>query len=130
MLREEPCVPMQPSVNMTMLVTTASRPLNSSFQLALTNNAFVIYSVEMSATLTIIGGQSNTVYLETSPDNSIWTEAGQSVNTNSGTLTVGLNLTQVSTATLCCMVPKGYWVRLRTTGTGTVTYRSGQETLI
>lgn len=112
--------------------STVSRSLNSSFVPSSTRPAFVTYSVEISASLTLTGGQTGTVYLETSPDNSAWTEVARISNGNTGTLAVGIAITQAMTGTLTGFIPTNYYARLRTqnnTGSPTITYRSGAETL-
>lgn len=112
--------------------STVSRSLNSAFVPSSTRPAFVTYSVEISASLTLTGGQTGTVYLETSPDNSAWTEVARISNGNTGTLAVGIAITQAMTGTLTGFVPTNYYARLRTqnnTGSPTITYRSGAETL-
>lgn len=110
--------------------TVITRSLNSSFQPSTTRNILAIYSVEISASLTLTSGQDGTVFLETSPDNSTWTTQAQSRGSNTGALTIGINTTQVTGSVLICFVPAGYYVRLRTvnnTGTPVFTYVRGKE---
>lgn len=114
--------------------SSVSRALNSVFVPSTTKNALVSYSVDIAATLSLTTGQSGTVFLEISADGSTnWVELNRFTNGNSGSLTIGLNLTQTNTGTVSGSVPLGYSVRLRTangTGTPTFTYRSGQETTL
>lgn len=113
--------------------SSVARSLNSVFIPSATRNTLVNYSVDISATLSLAAGQTGTVFLEISADGSTgWTEISRFSNGNTGTLTIGLNITQTATGTLTGTVPAGYSVRLRTasSGTPTYTYRSGQETLI
>lgn len=100
------------------------------FQVSTTSVTQVKYSISIAATLSITGGQTGTVFLETSPNNSTWTEVDRISNGNTGILTVGLNITQTISGNVCAWVPAGYYVRLRSTSTGTptITYLSGQET--
>lgn len=116
--------------------STASRSLNSGYQISTERDSFVSYSVDVSCTLSLVTGQSGTVYLEIA-DNSGFSvnlqEVARFVNANSGTLTLGLNLTQAVTGTLSGFVPAGKYVRLRTAnnvGTPMFNYRSGQEVLV
>lgn len=88
-----------------------------------------MYNPNSQVTTYYSGGQSGTVYLETSPNNSTWTLQDQLSTSNTGVLAVGLALTQTETKNVQCFVPMGYWVRLRTAGTGTVTYVTSQEVL-
>ena len=67
------------------------------------------------------------MFLEISPDNSTWTTVGSFTNTNTGSLTIGLNLTNTNAGQLSVFVPPNYYTRLRTNGTGTFTYISGVE---
>lgn len=115
--------------------SSASRSLNSAYQISALRNALVSYSVEIECTLTVSGGETGTVFLEIADDSGFTTnvqELCRSVNGNSGTLTIGLSLTQTLVANVEGVVPGGKYVRLRTdntAGTPTFTYRSGQETL-
>lgn len=113
-----------------------SRTLNSAFQISTARDAQVSYSVDISTALTLSGGQSGTVFVEYADDSGFTTnvvEIGRFVNGNTGTLALGLAITQVNTATVAGIVPAGKYVRLRTantTGTPTFTFRSSQEVLI
>lgn len=113
-----------------------SRTLNSAFQISTSRDAQVSYSVDIVAALTLSGGQVGTVFVEYADDSGFTTnvvEIGRSVNGNTGTLALGLAITQTSTATVAGVVPAGKFVRLRTantTGSPTFTFRSSQEVLI
>jgi hypothetical protein len=116
--------------------SSASRSLNTAFQVSSTRWSTVRYSVDISTTVSLSGSATGTVILETAT-NSGFTTGVQTLqqfsNGNSGTLVVGLVLTQLNTACLSGDVPPGNYVRLRTvnvTGTPTYTYQVGQETLI
>lgn len=112
----------------------ASRSLNSAFIPSSTSDALVTYSVSISCNLSLSGGASGFVALEISANGTTgWTEVCRATNGNTGTLTIGLNTTQVNSAPLSAFVPAGYSVRLRTsntTGTPSYGYISGQETLL
>ncbi len=116
--------------------SSASRSLNSAFQISSTREALVNYSVDIATSLTLTAGQAGTVYLEIASDSGFTTdvqELSRFVNGNTGILTIGLSLTQNVTGTLSGYVPAGYYVRLRTqnnTSTPTFTYQSGQEILL
>lgn len=115
---------------------SASRSLNSAFQISSTRDSLVGYSVDIATTISLTTGQSGTVFLEYADQSGFTTgvtEVARFVNGNAGTLTLGLNLTQTNTAQLGGMIPAGKYARLRTannTGTPTFTYRSGQEVLV
>lgn len=111
--------------------SAVTRALNSVFIASTSRNMLVSYSVELSATISLVTGQTGTTFLEISPDGTTgWTEIARLTNGNTGTLTIGLNLTQNVCTPLVGTVPAGYSARLRTTGGATATYRSGQETMI
>jgi hypothetical protein len=122
--------------NMTRNQSSASRSLNTGFQLSTTRDALINYSVDISCTISLVTGQTGTVFLEIASDSGFTTnlqELGRSVNGNTGTLTIGLNLTQNATGTLSGFVPAAYYCRLRTAntvGAPVFTYRSGQEILL
>lgn len=113
-----------------------SRTLNSAFQISTTRDASVSYAVDIGATLTLTGGQTGTVILEIADDSGFTTNVqtvNSTANGNTGTLTIGLSLTQTSTATLAGIIPANKFVRLRTvntTGSPSFTYRTGQEVLL
>jgi len=116
--------------------STASRTLNSGFQVSTSRDALVNYSVDIQATISLTTGQSGTVFLEIATNSGFTTglqELARFVNGNTGTLALGLSLTQNVTGTLSGYVPSGYYARLRTsntTGVPTYNYRSGQEVLL
>lgn len=119
-----------------MSQASASRTLNTIFQVSATRWTQVRYSVDISTTVSLTGSQVGRVVLEMAT-NAAFTTGVQELqsfgNGNSGTLVVGLVLTQLCTACLSGQVPPGNYVRLRTvntTGTPTFTYVSGQEVLL
>lgn len=110
-----------------------TRSLNTCFQVSSINPAFVNYSVDVSATLSVVTGQSGTVSLKKFTNSSCTTGAQivqQFTNANTGSLTIGLNLTQTITGTLSGFIPAGTYIELVTqnnTGSPTFTYQSSQE---
>lgn len=113
-----------------------TRAVNTCFQLSNVQDAEVRYNVDISTTLSLVTGQRGTVYLRHYTNNTC-TLGAQDVdvatNGNTGSLTVGLNLTQTITAKLTGIIPAGKWVQIvteNTTGTPTFTARLGAETLI
>lgn len=113
-----------------------TRALNTAFQPSASRDASVAYSIDVACTLSLSGGQTGTVFLEICSNSSFSSgvqEICRFVNGNTGTLTVGLNITQDVTSVLSGFVPAGYYARIRTantSGTPTFAFRSGQETLI
>lgn len=124
------------SSSVTRSQSSTTRTLNSAYQISTTQDAFVAYTVDVAATLSLSGGQSGQVVLEIATNSGFTTgvqTVQSAINGNTGTLTIGLNMTTTSSATLTGYVPKGMYARLRTvntTGTPTFTYRTGQETLM
>lgn len=116
--------------------SSAARTLNSIFQVSATRDAVVSYSVQLTVTATIAGGQNGDVILE------IASNAGFTLNVQtlsiSGlgqtyTLAIALQGIQPQTGVVYGFVPAGYYVRLRTvnnTGAPAFSYRAGQETLL
>lgn len=119
-----------------MSFANPSRSLNTAFQISGTKNALVSYSVDISCTMSLTSGQSGTVVLEYADDSSFTTNVktvSMPKNTNSGSLTIGLALTQVNTASLSGVIPAAKYVRLRTvnnTGSPTFTLQNSQEVLL
>lgn len=125
---------LQPATARTF--TNPTRTLNSAFQISTTQDVQVSYVVNVAATLSLTTGATGTVVLEYADDSGITTNVvtvQTSVNGNTGTLAIGLGLTQTSTASLSGTVPAGKYVRIRTvntTGSPTFTMGNAQEVLI
>lgn len=126
----------KPSTPAAMSQSSASRSLNSIFQVSPSRWSNVRYSVDISTTVSLSGGAVGRVVLEMAT-NSAFTTGVQELqsfgNGNTGTLVIGLVLTQLGTACLSGQVPPGNYVRLRTvntTGTPSFSYISGQEVLL
>lgn len=113
-----------------MLMNVATRSLNTSYLVNANRDILISYSVQITSTLSLAGGQSGTVTLQRSPDNVNWTTVGSITNNNNGTLTIGLNTSQVQTAPLITILPAGYYVKIVTSGASTFSYISGTETLL
>lgn len=113
-----------------------ARSLNTSFQPSTTRDAMVSYSVDVSTSATLLGGQTGTVFLEIADDTGFTTnvqEVARFVNGNSVSLAIAITITQNVTGTLSGVVPAGKFARLRTAntaGTPTFNFRSAQEILM
>lgn len=116
--------------------TYQTRALNTCFQVSAARDAMVSYSVDILTSLSLTSGQQGTVYLRTYTNSGCTTgeqELTRFVNGQTGTLTIGLALSQNVTGTLSGVVPAGLYVQLVTqnnTGTPTFTARPGQEVLM
>jgi hypothetical protein len=114
------------------IVTVAAAA--NGFQPSSTRDASVRYSVTIVTTATIGGASSGTVVLEIAATNSTtagdWQEVARVTNGQAITLAVALQSVQTISGELHCIVPAGYFVRMRsinTSGTPSFTYNSGQE---
>lgn len=109
--------------NPTVDSLSASRAFNTGFLGSSTKYVEIKVSASISCNLSLSGGQAGTIFLETSPDNATWTTKGQLNASNTGTLTIGLNTTQISGGQVCTMLPPTFFWRARTSNvTGTPTF--------
>lgn len=115
---------------------SATRTLNTAFQISATRNSLVMYSVQITVTASIAGGQNGDVILEIASDAAFTTNVQTVAIAGLGqvyTLAIALQGVQPQTNVVSGFVPAGYYSRLRTvnnTGSPTFTYRSGQEILL
>jgi len=113
--------------------SAAMRTLNSAFQISTTRNTLVSYSVQLTVTASIAGGQNGDVILEIASDSGFTSNVQTLAITGLGqtyTLAVALQGVQPQTGVVSGFVPTGYYARLRTannTGTPAYAYRAGQE---
>lgn len=113
----------------------ATRSLNTAFQVSATRDAWVSYSVQITVTASIAGGQNGDVVLEIASDSGFTTSVQTLAISGLGqtyTLAIALQGVQPQTGVVTGYVPAGYYVRLRTvnnTGTPAFSYRAGQEVL-
>lgn len=112
---------------------SAIRSLNTAFQVSATRPVMVCYSVQLTVTASISGGQTGDVILEIA-SNSGFTANVQTVSIaglgQTYTLAVALQGVQPQTGVVMGMVPAGYYVRMRTVsvvGAPAFSFRSGQE---
>lgn len=125
----------KPAIN-PLSMTKINRSLNTAFQISTTRNAMVMYTVQMTVTASITGGQNGDVILETADDQP-FTQNVDAVNvTGFGqtyTLAIALQGVQPDKRSLVGAIQAGKWVRIRTvnnTGTPSFTFISGQEVLM
>lgn len=103
---------------------SAVRSFNTAYQPSTTKYTYVSVCGSISPTISLTSGQSGEIYLELSANGSTnWVQHGKIVNGNSGTLTIGLNLTELGGSCMSTWIsPTVYW-RLRTNSvTGAPTY--------
>lgn len=115
--------------------SAATRALNTAFQISATRDAWVSYSVQITVTASISGGQNGDVVLEIASDSGFTTGVQTLAISGLGqtyTLAIALQGVQPQTGVVTGYVPAGYYARLRTvntTGTPAFAYRAGQEVL-
>lgn len=109
----------------------------TGFQPSSSKDALVHYSCTIITTATIGGASSGTIVLEIAPTNSAtagdWVEKCRMTNGQTITLAVALQSVQTIASTLSCMVPSGYYAKLRSinnSGTPTYAVNSTQEVLL
>lgn len=113
-----------------------TRSLNTAYQISSSRAAFVHYSVQITVTASISGGQNGDVFLEIASDVNFTSNVQTLAVAGSGqtyTLAVAIQGIQPQTSELSGYVPLGYYTRLRTvqnTGTPSFLYRFGQEVLM
>lgn len=113
--------------------SAVSRTLNAAYQISATRDVMAFYSVQITVTASISGGQNGEVVLEMSTDNTFATGVQTVAVAGVGqtyTLAVALQGVQPQTTQLAGYIPAGYYARLRTvsvTGTPTFVLRAAQE---
>lgn len=110
-------------------VRTFSNPslaVNTSRQASTTQDALVVASVEIDATLSLTSGAKGTVTLKYADDSAFTTNvvtASLSTNGNTGALSLGINTVGAGAGPVTGIIPAGKHYRLVTTNvTGTPTY--------
>lgn len=103
-----------------------SLAVNTSRQPSTTRDTMVNASVDITSTISLTTGQTGKVALQYADNTGFSTNVvtvQSATNGNTGSLTLGLNLSQVYTASLTGIIPAGKFYRLVTTNvTGTPTY--------
>lgn len=113
-------------------IAAGGRNFNQAYQISSTRPTTISVSVQISCNLSLTGGQAGNIQLQISANGSSgWITVSQLTASNTGTLTVGLNTTQISGGQLVYEgLPAGYYWRIlttNTTGTPTYTFNGGFE---
>lgn len=111
-----------------IVVSAPTRALNTAYQPSTSRFVSVSCSVNITSTLSLTGGQSGTVTLQTSPDGTTYTTMATATNNNTGSLTIGLNTSQAQAGDLVATVPPGYFYKIVSSGTSTFSLLQVQET--
>jgi hypothetical protein len=131
-IKNKPSIPSALSVAVTS-IAAAARNFDQAYQVDTDQYAEIRVSVSITCTLSLAGGTSGEVFLEYSADGSTgWTLAGKLAGSNTGTLTIGLNTSQITGGEVSCMLEPGYYWRLRTntiSGTPTYAFTGGTESV-
>ncbi len=114
---------------------SATRSLNSVFQVSATRDSSVQYSVQITITASISGGQDGDVFLDIASDSGFTTNV-QSLDvapcSQSYTLAIALQGVQKCAAQVRGYIPAGYYARIRTVnnvGSPAYLFRLAQEVL-
>lgn len=111
---------------------SAARAFNQAFQMSTTAFVDINPCVNISCNLSLTSGQSGEAILEVSANGtSGWIAKGNISGSNTGTLTIGLNTTQITGGCMTLKLDPGWYWRIRTnniTGTPTYTMRQGNKT--
>lgn len=102
----------------------------TGYQISATRTTSVSYTVSVTTTLSLLNlNSSGQVFLEISPDNSVWTTVNSAGVTRALSVAITIGLNDINYYNLQCMVPIGYYTRLRgvTSGGATLAFTSGQE---
>lgn len=116
--------------------SSATRSLNTAFQVSTTRAAMVTYTGSITTTANIAGGQDGSQILEMASDSGFTTNVqtlSSIRNSQVYTLAVAIQGVQIIQSTMHGWVPTGYYVRIRTvntTGTPAHSFVSGQEVLM
>lgn len=108
-----------------------ARTLNTAFQVSTTQDASVIYTVDISVTSLLLAGASGRVYLEYA-DNSAMTTNLVTVNSSPNATGGVLNVTNLGSGNVTGWIPAGKWARIRTatvSGSPAFTFVGSQEAL-
>lgn len=111
-----------------IVVSSRSVSLNTAYQPSATRFVSVSCSVSITSTLSLSGGQSGTVTLQSSPDNITYTTIATTTNNNTGSLTLGLNTSQGQAGTLTGTISPGYYYKVVSSGTSTFSILQTFET--
>lgn len=114
------------------IIASGGRNFNQAYQISSTRPSQISISAQISCNLSLTGGQAGTIQMQISADGSTnWLTIGTITASSTGTLTIGLNTTQISGSQLVYNeLPTGYYWRAtttNTTGTPTFTFNGGYQ---
>lgn len=113
------------SSNVTMSLQTSTGAVGT--QVSTTSDAMVTVSGQVTTTASIAGNSSGDIIVEVAPTNSAtstdWIEWGRIGNSQALSLAIALQSVQTTKSSVSVLVPKGWYIKARTTGSGTVSYQ-------
>lgn len=99
------------------ILSSSARTFDTAFTPSLTKDVLVFYSVRAVTNLSLTAGQTAKITVEISPNGTTWSPVTASEGGLTGALVIGLNINASNGGSIAAFVPKGYQVRLNTTGT-------------
>lgn len=116
--------------SITYTPSTPSRTLNNNFTPSASDAVWVTYTIEITCTATLSGGQTGTVELR-SDTNATPTTARSSIsNSNSISLAIAITSSNTQRASVSYLVPANHNVRLVSSGTATISIVHQSEVAI
>lgn len=107
----------------TITLNTPSRTLGTAFQVSTTRPALVSYSARVVSALSLAGGQAGRVELRSDASNPPTTVRQRVAGGLTGTVVVGVAMSDTAEGTMTYLVPAGHYVLLQSVNeTGTPTY--------
>lgn len=95
-------------------------------QISTTTNSYVMVAGQVSTTASIAGNAAGDLIVEVAPTNSAtstdWVEWGRIGNSQALSLAITLQSVQIVKGQVVAFVPKGWYVKVRSSGSGTVAY--------
>lgn len=108
-----PTPPTPPYVEPELVVTTPARAFGAAFQLSTTRPTEVHYSARIDSTMSLTGGQVGRVDLLSDASNPPTTVRARVAGGATGTLSLGLSVTDTTEGELSYTVPAGHYVLLQ-----------------
>jgi hypothetical protein len=113
----------QPALTDTFTVTNNSRTIGTAFQPSATRPTLVSFSVRVVSGLTLSGGAAGRVELRSDSGATPSTVRARVAGGATGTVVVGISMSDTAEGTMTYLVPAGHYVLLQSVNeTGTPTY--------
>lgn len=126
----------QNNITPTAWTTTyPTKTLGTGWKASTTNNVNYDFTVSITTVASLLGlggtaTQLDTVYVDTSPDSTTWTNYDYLAAGQTATVALTFSLTQVNGGIIHVLVPKGYYIRIRRSGSGSSTLNRTAQTLM